>query len=98
MEIETNNREITITIGAGGAGETSSSAAAEGGETKLSYGSKVFSSKSGNRMDYGFPDVISGITYGKTGSAGIPGASGGDGSYLTLGAGITPAERGVDIE
>ena len=98
VEIETNNREITITIGAGGAGETSSSAAAEGGETKLSYGSKVFSSKSGNRMDSGFPDVISGITYGKTGSAGIPGASGGDGSYLTLGAGITPAERGEDIE
>lgn len=67
------NQFLAINIGIGG------EANQKGTATTVIDGGVTYSSESGNHVDYGFVDVISGTRFGADGSDGTPGAKGGDG-------------------
>lgn len=87
VSVTDGNRDITVSIGSGGVGETETSSATSGGETTVAYGDMLYSSANGVLMDYGFQDVLSGVIYGRKGDSGLAGASGGAGGEYTAAKG-----------
>lgn len=87
ISVTGGTRNIVVSVGAGGVGETETDDATSGGETTVAYGDTLYSSANGVLMDYGFQDVLSGVIYGRKGNSGLAGASGGAGGEYTAAKG-----------
>lgn len=98
ISLDADNRNLTISIGAAGVGQTAAAAATKGGNTTISYNGKVYSSASGNPSDAGYHDIISGVIYAKKGANGIPGAAGGTGGEWNVGGANCKGEDIADTE